>query len=69
MAGVYIVYASEDEQSVRRLYDAMQSSGYEPTWGAAVSPSVSWRQEIRKAILDSDKSIYVISPDSLASEV
>jgi len=53
---------------VRRLYDALQSSGCEPTWDAAVPPGASWRQEIQKAILGSDKFIYVISPDSLASE-
>lgn len=69
MAGVYIVYASEDEQFVRRLYDALQSSGCEPTSDAAVLSGASWRQEIEKAILGSEKLIYVISPDSLASEV
>ena len=71
MPEVFIAYAREDEPFARRLHDALSSSGREPVWDqdhAAVPFSMPWRQEIREAIQNSDKFIYIISPDSLASE-
>jgi WD40 repeat protein len=71
MAGAFISYAREDEPFARRLYEALTSSGREPTWDrdhAAVPFSSPWRPEIRSAIENSDKFIFVISPDSLASQ-
>ena len=71
MARAFISYAREDEPFARRLYDALTSSGREPAWDqdhAAVPFSSPWRAEIRAAIESSDKFIFVISPDSLASQ-
>ena len=71
MPGVFIAYAREDEPFARRLHDALSSSGREPVWDqdhAAVPFSAPWRQEIREAIQNSDKFIYIISPESLVSE-
>ena len=71
MAGAFISYAREDEPFARRLYDALTLSGREPTWDqdhAVVPFSSRWRAEIRAAIENSDKFIFVISPDSLASQ-
>jgi hypothetical protein len=71
MAGVFISYAREDISFARRLYEALSSSGREPAWDqdhVTVPFSAPWRQEIRTAIDNSDKFIFVISPDSLASQ-
>jgi DNA-binding beta-propeller fold protein YncE len=71
MTEVFIAYAREDEPFARRLHDTLSSSGREPVWDqdhAAVPFGVPWRQEIREAIQGSDKFIFVISPESLASE-
>jgi WD40 repeat protein len=71
MAGAFISYAREDELFARRLYEALASCGREPTWDqdhTAVPFSAPWRPEIKSAIEKSDKFIFVISPDSLASQ-
>ena len=70
MAGVFIAYAREDEQFARRLHDLLSSSGREPVWDqdhTAVPFGMPWRQEIREAIQNTDKFIFIISPESLAS--
>ena len=71
MAGVFVSYAREDISFGQRLHDALLSSGREPAWDqdhVTVPFSAPWRQEIRTAIDNSDKFIFVISPSSLASE-
>jgi WD40 repeat protein len=70
MPGVFISYAREDLQIARRLYDALASAGREPTWDQdhqAVPFSARWRPEIQAAIENSDKFVFLISPDSLDS--
>jgi len=70
MPGVFISYAREDQEFARRLYDALLAAGREPTWDqdhGAVPFSARWRPEIQAAIENSDKFVFVISPDSLDS--
>ena len=70
MPGVFISYAREDRVFVRRLYDALLAADREPVWDqdhGAVPFSAPWRPEIQAAIENSDKFIFVISPDSLDS--
>jgi WD40 repeat protein len=71
MSGAFISYAREDQPFAQRLYDALFKAGREPTWDQdhkAVPFSAPWRPEIATAIDNSDKFIFVISPESLDSE-
>jgi WD40 repeat protein len=71
MAGVFFSYAREDQPFVQRLFDALSAAGREPTWDqdhVAVRFSAPWRPEIKAAIENSDKFVFVVSPDSLASK-
>ena len=70
MAGVFISYAREDLRFVRRLHDALAAAGRDPAWDqdhAVVPFSAPYQSEIAAAIAGSEKFIFVISPDSLAS--
>jgi WD40 repeat protein len=71
MSVVFLSYAREDQPFGKRLHDALSSSGRPPAWDQdheTVRFSAPWRAEIRSAIEGSDKFIFVISPDSLASQ-
>ena len=70
MAGVFISYAREDLRFARRLHDALAAAGRDPAWDqdhAVVPFSAPYQSEIAAAIAGSEKFIFVISPDSVAS--
>ncbi|MGH3697240.1 MAG: toll/interleukin-1 receptor domain-containing protein [Pseudonocardiaceae bacterium] len=70
MADVFVSYAREDLPFVRRLTAALQGRNRE-VWVDLedIIPSVRWREEIRTGITEADAVAFVISPDSVASEV
>jgi WD40 repeat protein len=70
MTGVFISYAREDLPFARRLHDALFAAGRDPAWDqdhAVVPFSAPYQSEIAAAIAGSEKFVFVISPDSLAS--
>ena len=70
MTGVFISYAREDLPFARRLHDALSAAGRDPAWDqdhAVVPFGAAYKSEIAGAIAGSEKFIFVISPDSLAS--
>jgi WD40 repeat protein len=70
MADVFISYAREDQELVRRLHEALVARGRElwVDW-EGIEPSDQWMQSIREAIDGADAVLVVLSPDSAASEV
>src|SRR5580693_8463991 len=71
MAEVFISYAREDLRFARRLHDALSAAERDPAWDqdhAVVPFSAPYQSEITAAIAGSEKFIFVISPDSLASD-
>ncbi len=71
MPGVFLSYAREDMAFVRILHDALAAAGRQPAWDqdhAVVPFSALYQEEIKAAIIGSDKFVFVISPDSLDSE-
>lgn len=70
MADVFVSYAREDLPFVRRLTDALQARNRE-VWVDLedIIPSARWREEIRAGITEAHAVAFVISPDSVASEV
>jgi WD40 repeat protein len=70
MPSVFISYSRKDTELVRRLHDALVRAEYE-VWVdfEDIPPSAAWNDEIRSGVSGADGFIYVISPDSVASEV
>jgi hypothetical protein len=69
VADVFISYAREDREFVRRLTDALEARGRE-SWvdWEGIEPSDTWRQSIRDAIDSADAFVLVLTPDSLRSQ-
>jgi len=67
---VFISYSRKDIEFVRKLNDSLDSSEIEAwvDW-EGIPPSSEWMNEITRAIEGGDAFLFVISPDSLASEV
>jgi WD40 repeat protein len=68
MSDVFISYSRENKAFVGRLHDALIASGTK-TWvdWEDIPPSARWMDEIRRAIVDADAFLFVISPASAAS--
>lgn len=70
MADVFISYAREDQDFVRQLHQALAQSNRE-TWvdWQDIPLTAQWWQEIQRGIEAADSFVFIISPDSIASEV
>jgi hypothetical protein len=71
LAGVFVSYAREDGAFVRRLHDALAAADRDPAWDQdheVIPFSSLYEDEITAAITAADKFVFVISPDSLASQ-
>ena len=69
-ADVFISYSRRDGEFVRRLYEALNANG-RTCWvdWEGIPPSAKWMDEVRAAIDSSQAFVFVISPDSIASEI
>lgn len=70
MAEVFISYARKNKDFVLRLHEALNKIGRKDwvDWND-IPPTAKWMKEIQSAIESSDSYIFVISPDSLGSDV
>jgi hypothetical protein len=69
MADVFISYSRQDKEFVRRLHAALTERGRDAYVDVEDIPVASrWRQEIAEAIEGADALVFVMSPDSVASE-
>jgi hypothetical protein len=70
MEEVFISYARTDIAFTRRLHDALEERGRQAwvDW-EGIPPIDQWLAKIRSAIDEADAFVFVISPDSVASEV
>jgi tetratricopeptide (TPR) repeat protein len=69
-AKVFISYSRKDTDFVRRLDESLKSLGRD-TWvdWEDIRPTEEWMQAIYRAIEGADTFVFVLSPDSIASEV
>ncbi len=72
-ASLMISYSRKDKVFVKQLYDSLVAQGFSPDeiwvdW-EGIPLSADWMAEITKGIQSSNVFIFVISPDSVASEV
>jgi hypothetical protein len=69
VADVFVSYSRKDEPFVRRLHDELARSGRD-VWvdWEDIPPSAEWLREIEQAIEAADTFVFVLTPDSLASQ-
>ncbi|MGI8596054.1 MAG: toll/interleukin-1 receptor domain-containing protein [Thermoleophilaceae bacterium] len=70
MSDVFVSYSRKDVAFVRRLHDALERTGKDAwvDW-QGIAPTADWMAEIYRAIEDGGTFVFVLSPDSVASEV
>ena len=70
MTDLFISYSRKDREFVRALHDALRNAGREAwvDW-EDIPLTADWMQEIHGAIEAADSFLFVISPDSVVSEV
>jgi WD40 repeat protein len=70
MAHVFISYSRKDDDFVRRLSAALTERGKE-VWvdWEDIHPSAKWKAEIAASIVSAEAFVFVVSPDSIASQV
>ncbi|NER81258.1 MAG: SUMF1/EgtB/PvdO family nonheme iron enzyme [Leptolyngbya sp. SIO1D8] len=66
---IFLAHASEDKTAVIKLYDRLQQQGYQPWLDKKdLIPGQKWREEIPKAIRNSDIFIACLSQRSVAKQ-
>jgi WD40 repeat protein len=67
---IFISYSRHDAEFVRRLHDAIASRG-RATWvdWEGIPPTADWMREIHAAIDAAEAVVFVLSPDSIGSNV
>ncbi len=70
MAKLFVSYSRKDSVTARKLIDAFKSIEQE-VWvdWESIPPAVDWLEQIFRGIEESDAFIFLVSPDSVASEV
>ena len=70
MAKLFVSYSRKDSVAARKLIEAFKSIEQE-VWvdWESIPPAVDWLEQIFRGIEESDAFIFLVSPDSVASEV
>src|SRR5678815_1073144 len=70
MAKLFVSYSRKDSAAAHRLIEALKSI-QQDVWvdWESIPPAVDWLEQIFRGIEASDAFIFLISPDSIASEV
>jgi WD40 repeat protein len=70
VAKLFVSYSRKDSIAARKLIESFKSMGQE-VWvdWEAIPPAVDWLEQIFRGIEEADAFIFMISPDSIISEV
>ena len=70
MADIFISYSRKDTDFVRRLDESLKSRGRD-TWvdWEGIRPTEEWMQAIHGAIESADTFVFVLTPDSVGSDI
>jgi len=70
MAKLFVSYSRRDSVAARKLIEAFKSI-QQDVWvdWESIPPAVDWLEQIFRGIEEADAFIFMISPDSIASEV
>ncbi|MFC1960209.1 TIR domain-containing protein [Chloroflexota bacterium] len=65
---LFISYARQDQDRVRRLADLLQAAGHEVWFDEALLPGQAWQEELAVAIRNNDAFVYMLSPAAVESD-
>jgi WD40 repeat protein len=70
MAKLFVSYSRKDSVVARKLIEAFRSIGQD-VWvdWEAILPATDWLEQITRGIEEADAFLFLVSPDSIASEV
>ena len=70
MAKLFVSYSRKDGVAARKLIESFKSIEQD-VWvdWESIPPAVDWLEQIFRGIEESDAFIFLVSPDSVASEV
>ena len=68
MADIFLSYASEDRERVRRLIEALEADGFSVWWDRSMHAGTTYDREIETAISESECMVVVWSAHSVDSE-
>jgi WD40 repeat protein len=70
MAKIFVSYSRKDSKTARKLINAIKEMGHDPwvDW-EDIPPAVDWLEQIFRGIEGSDAFIFLVSPNSIISEV
>lgn len=71
MAKLFVSYSRKDSAAARKLIEAFKTQIGHEVWvdWESIPPAVDWLEQIFRGIETSDAFIFMISPDSIVSEV
>src|SRR5574339_91396 len=71
MAKLFVSYSRKDSVVARKLIDAFKTVIGQEVWvdWESIPPAVDWLEQIFRGIEEADAFIFLVSPDSIASEV
>lgn len=65
---LFVCYAHVDKWQVKQLVDIFRAAGHDPWFDNRLLPSQDWKKVLKSAIGDCDAFVYVMTPESVASE-
>lgn len=65
---LFISYARQDQERVRRLVDLLTAAGHEIWFDEALLPGQAWQEELTTAIRNNDAFVYMLSRESVGSD-
>ena len=70
MAKLFVSYSQKDSVTARRLIESFRSINQD-VWvdWESIPPGVDWLEQIFRGIEEADAFIFLIGPESIASEV
>jgi len=70
MNDIFVSYSRKDTEFARKLTESFKSKDLDAwvDW-QDIPPSVDWMKEIEKGIEEADLFVFLVSPDSIASEI
>ena len=65
---LFISYARVDTAQVVQIVEILRSGGHDPWFDHRLLPGQDWKQELHNAVAASDAIVYMLTPESVASE-
>lgn len=65
---LFISYAHADHFQVKQIVEILRDAGHDPWFDHRLLPGQDWKATLQQAVNSADAFVYVLSPESIASE-